>query len=376
MPGIGAKVVFDAGELDHLIAVLRQQGMLVLGPKVEDAAVIYAPLDSAADLPTGWTDRCEAGTYRLSRAADNSPASFGYTLGVQGWKRALYPPRQKLFHAERAGSGFRVLREHDPAQPMAFLGVRGCELAAIRVQDAVFDSHGFAEPGYLGRRRQSLIIAVECSHAAETCFCASAGAGPAVGTGVDIVLNEIVEDGAARYVAEARSERGLAVLAHLTVRPATTDEIDTARHQPQQAARQQTRGLDPDAAGVLARNLENPRWAQVAQRCLTCANCTMVCPTCYCTTVEDVTDLSGNHAERWRRWDSCFTIDYSYIHGGSVRNETASRYRQWITHKLSTWHSQFGASGCVGCGRCIAWCPVGIDITEEVRVLRETEQGR
>ena len=117
---------------------------------------------------------------------------------------------------------------------------------------------------------------------------------------------------------------------------------------------------------LLQGNLEHPRWDDVAERCLTCGNCTMVCPTCFCTTVEDHSDLAGRRAERKRRWDSCFTMDFSYIHGGSVRDQARSRYRQWMTHKLASWIDQFGTSGCVGCGRCITWCPVGIDITEEV----------
>ena len=126
-----------------------------------------------------------------------------------------------------------------------------------------------------------------------------------------------------------------------------------------------------DIRELLYRNYEHPRWDEVAERCLACGNCTMVCPTCFCTTVEDVTDLAGEHVERHQRWDSCFTIDYSHIHGGAVRGSTRSRYRQWMTHKLATWIDQFGSSGCVGCGRCITWCPVGIDITEEARAIRE-----
>jgi ferredoxin len=120
---------------------------------------------------------------------------------------------------------------------------------------------------------------------------------------------------------------------------------------------------------LLAATLDHPRWDDVASRCLTCTNCTLVCPTCFCSTVEDVTDLTGRTAERWRRWDSCFTLGHSYLHGGSVRSTARDRYRQWLTHKLGTWIDQFGHSGCVGCGRCITWCPVGIDITEEVAAL-------
>lgn len=98
----------------------------------------------------------------------------------------------------------------------------------------------------------------------------------------------------------------------------------------------------------------------------------MVCPTCFCTGVEDVTALAGDVTERVRKWDSCFTADFSYQHGGVVRESTKSRYRQWLTHKLSSWVDQFGSSGCVGCGRCITWCPTGIDLTAEVAAIAES----
>lgn len=373
-PALGTKVVFERRDLDRLIAALREQGYRVLGPVVGDGAILYEEVSSTADMPAGWHDSSEPATYRLH--ADGSGQLFGYTLGVQGWKRYLYPPRQRLFRAERSADGFRLQPEEPDKAPLAFIGVRACELAAIDVQRRVFGQDGFAEPSYLQRRRNALIIAVECAHAGATCFCASAGSGPAVGDGFDLLLNEIIGDDGHLFVARAGTERGLALLGQLSCRAASANEVAAAGDQPVTAAAQQTRRLDPDAAGVVGAAAESPHWDAVAQRCLTCGNCTMVCPTCFCTTVEDVTDLSGDTAERWRRWDSCFTIDYSYIHGGSVRRAADSRYRQWITHKLSSWHRQFGSSGCVGCGRCIAWCPVGIDITAEVHALKTTQHGR
>lgn len=372
-PTIGMKVVFERGELDRLIDELRNDGYAVLGPVVGDGAIVYEEVTSTGDLPKGWRDRAEAGTYRLEHSEDD--VLFGYSVGPQGWKRHLYPPRQRLFRAERAGRGFRVLRETDePPRPMAFLGVRACELSAIQVLDRVFGDQSFSEPGYQGRRRQNLIIAVECARSVSTCFCTSMGTGPAVGSGFDLRLNEL-EGGS--FLAEAGTEVGGALLGRLACREASNAECAAAAAQPAAAAaEQQERRMHPDAAGILSRSLESPHWEEVAKRCLTCGNCTMVCPTCFCTTVEDVTDLTGNNAERWRNWDSCFTIDYSHIAGGALRQKASSRYRQWINHKLSTWHQQFGTSGCVGCGRCIAWCPVGIDITEEVHALSLAEEGR
>jgi ferredoxin len=200
--------------------------------------------------------------------------------------------------------------------------------------------------------------------------------GPRAASGFDLAVTEILQNQRHCFLVEVGTERGAEILSEIPRQQAGEAEKQTAERIVAETARQMGRALD--TAGIkelLYRSYDHPRWDNVAERCLTCANCTMVCPTCFCSTVEDVTDLTGAHAERWRKWDSCFTMDFSHLHGGSVRATPKSRYRQWMTHKLASWIDQFGASGCVGCGRCITWCPVGIDITEEVRAIRETGAG-
>ena len=217
-------------------------------------------------------------------------------------------------------------------------------------------------------------MAVNCGQAGGTCFCASMGSGPKVTGGFDLSLTEIVQPDGHRFLVEVGSDRGAELMREIPHRGARDEEVGTAARIVRQAAEQMGRRMETaDVKALLYRNSENPRWEETASRCLACTNCTMVCPTCFCTTVEDVTDLDGAHAERWRKWDSCFTLDFSFLHGGSVRRSTAARYRQWLTHKLATWIDQFGSSGCVGCGRCITWCPVGIDLTEEVAAIRASE---
>ena len=376
MPGVdGPKTTtfaLDKAGLDRLIAALRRRGYRVIGPSVADDAVVYGDVASAADLPAGLGDEQAGGRYRLRRRDDG--ALFGYTVAPQGWKRHLYPPRQKLFAARRSAAGFEMLPPEPPAAPMAFLGVRACEVAAIAIQARVFGDKAYPDPGYGQRLAAAFVVAVECAQAGGTCFCASMGSGPAVSGGFDVKLVELAGSGRHLFLASAGSPAGTDLLAELDAPEAAPGDVAEAERQVAVVAGAMGRTMAAEAARTLGEHAEHPRWDEVAKRCLTCGNCTMVCPTCFCTTVEDSTDLKGEHAERWRKWDSCFTVDFSYIHGGSVRTEGRSRYRQWITHKLSSWHAQFGSSGCVGCGRCITWCPVGIDITEEVAAIHASRK--
>ena len=357
-------------QLEKLIATLVVDGFEVIGPIVRDGAITYEPLKSISDLPAGWTDEQEPARYRLNKT--DSPAFFGYSLGAQSWKPYLHPAEVRLFAAEKHDGAFHILNnDGDPARSRAFLGVRACELAAIKAQDRVLLGDKYRDPIYAARRESVLIIAVQCSRAAATCFCASVGSGPKVSDGYDVLLTEFADDKGHRFVIEAGSDRGSAVLAKVEAPPASSEDLDAVQAGIDFAT-QQHRKLD--TAGLkelLYENFDHPHWEKVAARCLSCANCTMACPTCFCTTVDDATDVTGTHAERWRRWDSCFTQSFSYIHGGSVRTSAKARYRQWMAHKLAAWTDQFGSLGCVGCGRCITWCPAAIDITEEVRIMRE-----
>jgi ferredoxin len=366
------ETVIAVEALDDLLAALRRRGYRVLGPTVRNGAIVYDDVELADELPTGWTDRQDGGTYRLERRDDD--ARFGYAVGPHSWKRFFFPPRVRLWRASLNGSGPSVEEEPPDETPLALVGVRSCELHAIEIQDRVLLAGTFSDRDYAARREGAFIVAVDCFEPGGTCFCTSMGTGPKVQAGYDLALSELLE-GEHRFLAVAGTERGAEVLAELPGRPAEAPDLKAADAAVTSAAERMGRTMESfDLRDLLARNLEHPRWDDVAKRCLTCGNCTMVCPTCFCTSVEDETDLAGTEVERARVWDTCFSLDYSYIHGGSIRPSGRSRYRQWMTHKLGTWHDQFGTSGCVGCGRCITWCPVGIDITEEVAAIRATEE--
>lgn len=371
-PTTSAVATLERAELPRLFAALQARGYQVVGPTVRDGAIVYDHLASPEQLPVGWTDEQEGGTYRLKKR--NDAALFGYVVGPHSWKKYLFPPEERLFRARRTADGFEVLPEEIAPPRLAFLGVRACELHAIAVQDKVFVGGAFADPSYQARRGNIFIVAVNCGLAGKTCFCVSMKTGPKATAGFDLALTEILDGDRHYFVIESGSEAGAEVLAELPLLPAEEPEISAAAAATERAVSQMGRKLETDGIKeLLYRNLENPRWDEVAERCLSCANCTMVCPTCFCSNVEDVTDLTGEHAERWRKWDSCFTVGFTHLAGGEVRSSVKSRYRQWLTHKLGTWIDQFGTSGCVGCGRCITWCPVAIDLTEEVRAIRESE---
>jgi ferredoxin len=366
--------VLEQKDLDSLFRVLQGLGFQLVGPTLKEGAVVYDSIHSTADLPQGWTDRQEGGTYRLEKRPDQ--ALFGYAVGPHSWKKFLHPSVRKLWSAERKGETFQVTPEKNEFPKYAFIGVRACELHAIEIQDRVFIKDHFQDPSYVKRREQAFIVALNCSQAGGTCFCVSMKTGPKVESGFDLAMTEVLEDGRHYFVMEAGSEAGRGVLQQLNLRTAAVEEEQAAKLVVEQTAGQMGRQMDTtQIKELLYKNYEHPRWDEVANRCLTCANCTMVCPTCFCSTVEDVTDLTGDHTERWQKWDSCFTMDFSHLNGaGSVRSSTKSRYRQWMTHKLATWIDQFGTSGCVGCGRCITWCPVAIDITEEVAAIRKDQK--
>ncbi len=363
-------VVIEPAALELLFSALKEKGYHLVGPTIRDNTIVLDTLRTPADLPIGWEDEQQPGQYRLQHT--NHTAYFNYVVGPQSFKKFLHEPRLTLFKAIKDGHAFDIQTPPDNPPAYAFIGIRACELAAIHIQDKVFLESDFQDPHYRARREKIFTVAVNCNRPGANCFCTSWGTGPEVTENADLILSEIFIEKTHLFLVKPGSSKGKEILENIPYREANAEILERHTQQMQQARQAITKRIESEGIKELFyNNLDSPHWEKVAERCLSCANCTMVCPTCFCTTVEDVTNLQGTEAERIRRWDSCFTADFSYIHGGSIRKSTASRYRQWITHKLATWQDQFGTPGCVGCGRCITWCPVGIDITEETQALRQ-----
>jgi ferredoxin len=363
--------VIDRDGLDELIKVLARRGLRTLGPVVRDGAVMHGEITGTADLPVGFHDEQAPGSYGLR--FDGDGALFEWAVGPASWKSEFFPPHETIWRGTIGESGISIDEPDTDPAPVAIIGARPCELAAIETLDRVLGGGEVPDPGYVRRRAGAFVIVAECGTPASTCFCDSMQTGPSATFGYDLALTELADPGDHRFLVRVGSELGGEVLEAVPRRPPGASDFERRDGMIAGAVGRMDRSLDTNGlAGLLARNLLHPRWEEVAERCLSCGNCTLVCPTCFCSDVDDVSDLEGT-IERRRSWASCFDLAHSYVHGGPVRPTTSSRYRQWLTHKLSTWWDQFDSSGCVGCGRCIAWCPVGIDLTEEAAAIRATD---
>jgi sulfhydrogenase subunit beta (sulfur reductase) len=376
-------------DLDRLIELLRDDGRRVIGPAIRDGAIVYDDILSAEALPAGVGDVQSPGRYRLTRnggtaaaaakaptgTVGKAPRTFDFASSPMSWKQFTFPASVPLGEARRKDGKVSFHRLEPAVEPMAFLGVRACDLAALDIHDTVLTRGLQADQDYDARRSQALTIAVECATPSGTCFCSSMGTGPEVTNGFDLALTEL-DDG---FVVRAGTRVGHEMVTRLGLRPASGLQQHAAAGVPIAA---RSAMAAPDHAGVvtsglkerLLAQLESPHWETIAERCLACTSCTMVCPTCFCTGTAKTTDLGGEVTTTERHWDSCFTLSFARVAGGNSRPRVQDRYRQWLTHKFATWVDQFGTFGCVGCGRCVTWCPVGIDVREELAVVAPVEE--
>jgi ferredoxin len=368
-------VVIRPDQLNDLIARLGDLGYETKGPTIGDGAIVPGAVRGTSDLPVGARDAQSPGRYRLEYSDDGH--LFEWAVGARSWKAEFFAPRERQWRAVIVDGTLRFTEPTKSARPLAIIGARPCEVAAISVLDEVLMNGACPDTGYDARREGLFVVVAECTAPGGTCFCASMGSGPSAGPGFDLALLELDDADGHRFVVRVGTARGAEVMAGVSSTSATDADVAARAQALDRSINRMHRHLQTEGlAALLARSMKSPRWDQIAERCLSCGNCTLVCPTCFCSDFRDTTDVSGA-VERTRTWSSCFDLDHSYLHGGPVRASTSSRYRQWMSHKLSTWWDQFDTSGCVGCGRCITWCPVGIDITEEAAAIRgDDEAGR
>lgn len=366
---IGSTVAIPKSELDQILLDLSQHGFTNVGPHLQDESIIYTKVNGLKDLPRGIRTEQNPASYRMVQTGKDR--YFDFIPGSHSWKQFLFPSRQELFTAVKDGN-WQLKENPEPPSRFALIGVRACELAAIQIQDKIFLREDFRDPIYQHRREGLFILAVNCLDPNATCFCTSLGTGPISGAGFDLCITELDDI----FMVQVGSELGRSMLAPRQFSWPSGFMQNTANQALEHASTSMGRSLNTsDLPDLLTDNLEADRWTEIGKRCLSCANCTQVCPTCFCWDATDKVDILGKESRRERVWDSCFNPVYSSVFGGNTRPNIRSRYRQWLTHKLGQWQAQFDVVGCVGCGRCITWCPAGIDLTEEVAALRTEVKG-
>jgi ferredoxin len=352
--------------LQTLIDNLVSLGYECFGPQVRDHAIVYDVITNIADLPVGIIDVQSPGHYRLKQTGDKN--FFRWNNGPQGIKPLVFKPEEPIWSCQKSPDGnLRFEKNMISVKKRAVIGVRACDIAALFLQDKHFLHDHNKDEYYRNRRQDLLLIAANCTRSAATCFCSSTGDGPRAHYGYDISLTELADG----LLVHTLSEQGDNVIKELELRTATQEEMAEADSLINVAAEQQRSLPSHNLKAMLFSKLKDARWQQIADRCLSCGNCTSVCPTCFCHSENEKPAMNGEVSQHTRQWDSCFSQEHSYIHGITIRSETQHRYRQWLTHKFGSWHDQYGRSGCVGCGRCISWCPVGIDVTEELNAFAD-----
>lgn len=333
-------------------AVMAKSDLSTLVDKLSAEYPVYGPKAKGEDQVA------------FGPVSSSEEMDLNYTVTVLSPKKYLHRPVETLFKASRTDGSVEATV---PAEKQALFGVHPCDVNAIRILDKVFSNKHYEDPYYNARRSNTFIVAMNCVQTGENCFCASYGTGPGLTEGFDLLLTDLGD----RYLVEAGSDAGKRLLQGVPTRAAVASDIEDKETRLAKARELMPKFVDTQGLPeLLDREIHNPYWAQLKEDCLACGNCTMVCPTCFCYNVVDRLDLGLDKVERVRTWDSCLLLEFAEVHGGNFRKERDARIKQWMYHKMDYWVDQYGSFGCVGCGRCVTWCPKGIDVTETVKKIR------
>ena len=364
------QVTAPRGAISKLVQNLRSQGYTVVGPSLCEGVIRLKEITELGDLASGVLDVQAPGSYSI---AGESPLFFSSVNGPDSAKNFLHPPEVVLTKLIEGSRGVEQTSAFHSDKKYAFFGLRPCDLRAVEIMDGAMMSPGYEDPVYSTLRNGSIFVVVNCTRAGGNCFCATMGTGPEASSGYDMAITELPD----RLLIDV-PEGSKKLLEGVKVSPASEDDVRVGKEMIDRARTQMGRRFEAEQVSKLMyAGMDSHVWKETADRCLACGNCAMVCPTCFCNVVQDRTDITDGSVSRVRMWDSCLSKDFVYSAGGNPRQERSARYRQFVMHKFAYWRDQFGPYGCVGCGRCVTWCPVGIDITQTVnRILKDQPEKK
>ncbi|MBS7611619.1 4Fe-4S dicluster domain-containing protein [Candidatus Bathyarchaeota archaeon] len=339
--GEAGAFVAELNDLQRLLDEFTKHGYTVYGPIVKGKSWVFSKVSSIREL------------------------DLNYTRTILPPKKLLHPVKNRIFDF-KLNDGFEVF-ESCNVKNIVIFGIHPCDLRAIEKLDEFFSQHP-EDVCYEARRKRTLIVGLTCNAVDEKCFCNSLGTGPEASTGFDILITQI-SDGF--FLVEVGSSKGLDILKTLDLAEAKPEHFEAKRKHIEHLKSSFTKTADFEGLATLAKDkLDHKIWVETAERCLSCGNCSMVCPVCYCFDLYDSLDLTLKEGVRIMELDSCQLLEYAEVAlGGNFRKERSQRLRHWLLCK-------FGAAGgstytsCIGCGRCIVYCPANIDLTEIAHVLK------
>lgn len=286
---------------------------------------------------------------------------------VRSAKDFFFPQTENLVDFKMEGKNIDVIDVREESEDFVVFGVRACDARSFGILDKVF----LAEPVdsyYKTRRDHGTVVSMACTKPAETCFCGLFGIDAAAPEGDAVCFS----DGES-YFFKANTERGQAFIDSVS---SLLEEGDTAKLE---AVQNRTRdilkklplaGLSTESFGgdKLKEHFSSEKWAELSEACLGCGTCTFVCPTCQCYDIKDFN--TGHGIKRFRCWDSCMYSDFTKMAHGNPRLTQLERFRQRFMHKLVYFPANNnGEFGCVGCGRCLAKCPISMNIVKVMKAL-------
>jgi sulfhydrogenase subunit beta (sulfur reductase) len=304
----------------------------------------------------------------LIREIDSpSQVTLEYRNAKESPKSVFFPQREALFRyrAEKGKAEVKVPTDAGKGRVLLF-GIRPCDARGLLLLDKVFGG-GCGDPYYTDKRNGTVVVSLGCADPNPSCFCLSMGGGPCSAEGSDVLLLDLGD----RYLAEAVSEKGVALLEDKAFEESDGKSLSLAEKAKKQAeASMQPVAKKEKLEQELERLFSDPVWKDLAESCLSCGICTYLCPTCHCFDLCD--EAAGQAGERIRVWDSCqFPLFTQQASGFNPRPTVKERFRQRIMHKLSYLPKSQSMTGCVGCGRCVTECPVNLDIREVIVSLSE-----
>ena len=278
-------------------------------------------------------------------------------------KNVFFPRTEVMMRYTRTTKGVELKSEDVDARDAVLFGVRPCDARSFALLDMLFDQEKYKDPYYIEKRAKTAVVTLACSHPPYTsCFCTSVGGHPVDKTGSDVLLTDLGD----QYLAEFLTAKGENLVKYFG-----DAKADGAAEQKKEAIVAQAGGEikskipAKEIKPILDVNFEHPFWNTIYQKCLACGTCTYLCPTCHCFDISD--EMKYDDGRRLRNWDSCmFALFTKETSGHNPRQSQKERWRQRTMHKFKYYVDNFDAIACVGCGRCVMYCPVNIDIRKIV----------